>query len=65
MMIHKLTDHSFVSNGNGGEESRIAERQREKVCLRDSKWRRGKDSVGHKTGRWRNTSGEINFGINL
>ncbi len=30
----KLTDNIFISNGDGGEESRIAERQRESVCER-------------------------------
>jgi hypothetical protein len=28
------SDNIFISNGDGGEESRIAERQREKVCER-------------------------------
>ncbi len=30
------SDNIFISNGDGGEESRIAERQRERVCER---WR--------------------------
>jgi hypothetical protein len=34
MIIFKSYDSIFISNRNGGEESRIAERQREKVCER-------------------------------
>jgi hypothetical protein len=30
----KLSDKIFISNRDGGEESRIAERPREKVCER-------------------------------
>jgi hypothetical protein len=30
----KSTDNIFISNGDGGQESRIAERQRESVCER-------------------------------
>ncbi len=30
----KLSDNIFISNGDGGEEIRIAERQRERVCER-------------------------------
>jgi hypothetical protein len=30
----KSTDNIFISNRDGGEESRIAERQRESVCER-------------------------------
>jgi hypothetical protein len=30
----KSSDNIFLSNRNGGEESRIAERQRERVCER-------------------------------
>ncbi len=30
----KLSENIFISNGDGGEESRIAERQRERVCER-------------------------------
>jgi hypothetical protein len=30
----KFSDNIFISNGDGGEESRIAERQRESVCER-------------------------------
>jgi hypothetical protein len=39
--IHLFNDtilnvrHHFILNGKGGEESRIAERQRERVCVRD------------------------------
>jgi hypothetical protein len=52
--IHLLIDtdqivgQHFISNRNGGEESKIAERQRERECVRGSGWGRGKDSVGHK-----------------
>jgi hypothetical protein len=28
----KLSDNIFISNGDGGEESKIAKRQRERVC---------------------------------
>ncbi len=28
--------HLFILNGNGGEESKIAERQRERECVRES-----------------------------
>ncbi len=30
----KLSEHIFISNRDGGEESKIAERQRERVCER-------------------------------
>ena len=30
----KLSDSIFISNGDGGEDSKIAERQRERVCER-------------------------------
>jgi hypothetical protein len=30
----KSREHTYISNGNGGEESRIVERQRECVCER-------------------------------
>jgi hypothetical protein len=43
----KSSDNIFISNGDGGEESRIAERQRESVCERQRMWKRG-DSVSHK-----------------
>ncbi len=29
----KSLDNIFISNGDGGEESRIAERERESVCV--------------------------------
>ncbi len=31
---HKIVGQYFISNGNGGEESKIEERQRESVCVR-------------------------------
>ncbi len=30
---HKIVGQHFISNGNGGEESKIAERQRERECV--------------------------------
>jgi hypothetical protein len=50
-------------NGNGGEESKIAERQRERVCVRGGKWWKRRDRVSHKMSRKRNTFGEINVGL--
>jgi hypothetical protein len=32
----KLSDNIFISNGDGDEESRIVERQGERVCVRGS-----------------------------
>jgi len=29
---HKIIRQHFISNGNGGEETKIEERQRESVC---------------------------------
>ncbi len=43
----KLLDNIFISNRDGGEESRIAERQRESVCERQHVGKSG-DSVSHK-----------------
>ncbi len=34
--------HNFILNGNGGEESKIAERQRESVCVRETEHGRGR-----------------------
>jgi hypothetical protein len=31
---HKIIRQYFISNGNGGEESKIEETQRESVCVR-------------------------------
>jgi hypothetical protein len=31
---HQIVEQHFISNGNGGEESKIAERPRESVCER-------------------------------
>jgi hypothetical protein len=44
---HQIVGQHFISNGNGGEESRIAERQRKRVCVRQRVGKRS-DSVGHK-----------------
>jgi hypothetical protein len=38
----------FISNNQKGEETKIAERQRERVCVRDGALLKAKDSVGHK-----------------
>jgi hypothetical protein len=46
----KLLDNIFITNGDGGEESRIAERQRESVCERQCMGKRGV-SVSHKMSR--------------
>jgi len=54
----KLSDNIFISNGDRGEESRIAERQRYRVCERQCKGKR-RDSIGHKMSRWRKTCGYI------
>jgi hypothetical protein len=48
---HQIVGQHFISNGNGGEESDIAERQRERDCVRGSTWGRAKDSVRHKMSR--------------
>ncbi len=44
----KIIGQHFILNGNRGEESRIAERQRESVCVRGSVWWKRRDSIGHK-----------------
>jgi hypothetical protein len=31
--VHQIVGQHFISKGNGGEESKIAERQRESVCV--------------------------------
>jgi hypothetical protein len=42
--IHSFNDtiknvgQHFISKGNGGEEYKIVERQRESVCERDGAW---------------------------
>jgi hypothetical protein len=45
---HKIVRQHFISNRNGGEESKIAERQRESVCVRGSVWWKRRDSDSHK-----------------
>jgi hypothetical protein len=37
----------FISNNQNGEESKKAERQRERVCVRDSGSLKVKDSIAH------------------
>ncbi len=46
----KLSDNIFISNRDGGEESRVAERQSVCVCERERgiTWRKRGDSVSHK-----------------
>jgi hypothetical protein len=41
----KSSDNIFISNRDGGEESRIAERQRKSVCERGSAWWKRRDSI--------------------
>jgi hypothetical protein len=45
-----------------GEESKMAERERECVCKRRSVVERG-GSISCKTGHWRNVMGEIRIGL--
>ncbi len=45
-----------------GEESKIAERQRGRVCARQSVAERG-GNIGCKTGSKRNIMGEIGIGL--
>ena len=42
----------FISNNQNEEESKTAERQRERVCVRDSALLKVKDSDGHKMDIW-------------
>ena len=44
----KMVDRVFISNIESEEESKIAERQRESVCVRDRARLKMKDSVGNK-----------------
>ncbi len=44
---HQIVRQHFISNGIGGEESKIVERQRESVCVRQ-RVEKGRDSVSHK-----------------
>ncbi len=47
---HQIVGQHFISNGNDGEENRIAERQRKRVCVRQCVGKR-RDSVSHKMSR--------------
>ncbi len=51
----KMSDRVFISNRDGGEERRIAERHRERECVcvreRGSALRKRRDGVGHKMSR--------------
>jgi hypothetical protein len=51
--IHKLEvdARGFIANGKKWKESKIAERQRERACVRGSVLQQEKDSVGNKTDR--------------
>jgi hypothetical protein len=51
----KVDARVFISNNQDGEESKTAERQRERVCVceRDGVSLKVKDSVGHKMDSWR------------
>ncbi len=52
----KPSDIIFISNGDGEEESRIAERQRERVCVRETAHcRKGETALVIR----RNTCGKI------
>jgi hypothetical protein len=46
----KLSDNIFISNGDGGEESKIEERQRERERRESegSAWWKRRDSASHK-----------------
>jgi hypothetical protein len=48
MMMCKGLPGFFISNGKKGKESRIEERQRERMCVRGRALQQEKDSVGHK-----------------
>ncbi len=56
---HKIVRQHFISNGNRGEECKIAVRQRERGCVRDSVWWKRRDSISHKMSWLRNTFGGI------
>ncbi len=45
------SDRGFISNKDCGEESRIAERERECVCERGSALRKRRDGFSHKMSR--------------
>jgi hypothetical protein len=47
----KMSDRVFISKRNCGEESRIAERQRESVWVRGSALQKRRDGFGHKMSR--------------
>ncbi len=44
----KSSDSIFITNGESGEESRVAERQKERVCVRGSALWKRRDGVVHK-----------------
>ena len=44
----KIIEQHFIRDENGGAESKIAERPRERECERDCTWRKGEYSVRHK-----------------
>jgi hypothetical protein len=47
----KSPDSIFISNGESREESRVAERQKERVCVRGSALRKRRDGVSDKMSR--------------
>ncbi len=55
-------DIIFILNGMKVKESKIAERQKERVCERQSVAER-EGSVSCKTGRWKNIMGKIRIGL--
>jgi hypothetical protein len=47
----KILGQHFILNRNRGEESKIAERQRKRECVRVKIWWKRRDIVGHKMSR--------------
>ncbi len=52
----------YMKRKRKGEDSKIAVRQRESVCERQSMAERG-GRVGCKAGRWRNVTSKIRIGL--
>jgi hypothetical protein len=48
----------FISDNQNGEDSKTAERQRERLCERDGASLKAKDSISHKTGLLEETFGD-------
>ncbi len=51
MIVSKGLPGIFISNGKKGKESKIAERQRERVCARGRALQGEEGSVGNKIDR--------------